>query len=74
MKTLIVGCPEKLREGLREIVCWSCDGAKGSGETCDWRYQGKFCDTVDETVDKIHAAYYNYQIKELKSLSPSDRR
>jgi hypothetical protein len=68
METLKTECPNELRNTLRQIVCWSCDGAKGSGETCDWRHNGEFCDVVEPTVDAIHEAYYDYQMKELRKL------
>ena len=65
MKTLMAECPEKLRETLREIICKSCDGVSAA-DTCDWRYQGNFCEVVDETVDAIHEAYWKAQLEELK--------
>jgi hypothetical protein len=51
---------------LGSVNCWSCDGAKGSGDKCDWRHNKEYCDVVEPTVDAIHKAYWDYQVKELK--------
>ena len=59
-------CPEELEQTLKDIVCSACDGAKGSGEKCDWRHNNQYCDVVQPTVEAIHKAYWDYQVKELK--------
>lgn len=66
MKTLAADIPTELREKLQEIVCWSCDGAKGGGEPCEWRSHGEFCEVVEPTVERIHETYWEYQQKELR--------
>ena len=74
MKTLTTEIPTKLREELRLIICEACDGAY-SADSCDWRSQGKFCSVPDETVDKIHTAYYQAQMRELRNApAPSSKQ
>ena len=65
MKSLNPELPDKLRITLKNIICEACD-TSSAADTCEWRTQGKYCDVPDETTDKIHEAYYNYQMQELK--------
>ena len=68
IKTLNADIPEELEETLEDIVCEACDGLEPE-EICEYRRWGDDCGIKGKMVQRIHEAYWRYQMKELKGVS-----